>query len=400
MIPSCKAMPAYIFFILLSSIFLDTEASNRNCTSIKCTHDGAPDIRSPFHVRGQHSRHRGHHGYELHCNNNTTLIHFPSYGDLVVKSISYDVRKLDLIDPKNCIHQVFLNLNLSLTPFRYYHSLKEYSYLNCSFRLSPSFTRVPCLSSSGYHVYTVEPSLSVPDSCKVVRTITVPFRYSPYLSDSSFGLGLTWDFLGQQDCEANQVQSISQIETCQQTPAKVGGYKIIPSTTMKHQVIEWEQGWSYMQAGITKLKRIIQGLPEPQFSSEDYMMLYATVYNMCTQNPPYDYSQQLYDKYRETFQNYITSTVLPSLKGKRGEFMLQEFVKSWTNHKVMVRWLSRFFHYLDRYFIADRSLANLDEVGLNSFRDFVYRETKVDARVAVIGLINKEREGRKLTETY
>ncbi|KAM1800617.1 hypothetical protein ACFX11_032316 [Malus domestica] len=169
---------------------------------------------------------------------------------------------------------------------------------------------------------------------------------------------------------------------------------------MKHQVIEWEQGWSYMQAGITKLKRIIQGLPEPQFSSEDYMMLYATVYNMCTQNPPYDYSQQLYDKYRETFQNYITSTVLPSLKGKRGEFMLQEFVKSWTNHKVMVRWLSRFFHYLDRYFIADRSLANLDEVGLNSFRDFVYRETKVDARVAVIGLINKEREGRKLTETY
>ncbi|KAB2622743.1 hypothetical protein D8674_024925 [Pyrus ussuriensis x Pyrus communis] len=261
-------MPAYIFFILLSLIFLDTEASNGNCISIKCTHDGAPDIRFPFHVRGQHSQHRGHHDYELHCNNTTTLIHFPSYGDLVVKSISYDVRKLDLIDPKNCIHQVFLNLNLSLTPFRYYYSLKEYSYLNCFVRLSPSFTRVPCLSSSGYHVYTVEPSLSVPDSCKVVRTITVPFRYSPYLSESSFGLGLTWDFLGQQDCEANEVQR-----------------------------------WSYMQAEITKLKRIIQGLSEPQFGTEDYMMLYATVYNMCTQNPPYDYSQQLYDKYRETFQD-------------------------------------------------------------------------------------------------
>lgn len=72
---------------------------------------------------------------------------------------------------------------------------------------------------------------------------------------------------------------------------------------MKRQVIEWEQGWSYMQAEITKLKRIIQGLSEPQFGTEDYMMLYATVYNMCTQNPPYDYSQQLYDKYRETFQD-------------------------------------------------------------------------------------------------
>ncbi|XP_068317039.1 cullin-1-like [Pyrus communis] len=62
----------------------------------------------------------------------------------------------------------------------------------------------------------------------------------------------------------------------------------------------------------------------------------------------------------------------------------------------MVRRLSRFFHYLDRYFITDRSLANLNEVGLNSFRDLVYRETKVDARVVVIGLINKGCEGEKI----
>lgn len=30
---------------------------------------------------------------------------------------------------------------------------------------------------------------------------------------------------------------------------------------------------------------------------------------MCTQKPPHDYSQQLYDKYREAFEEYITSTV-------------------------------------------------------------------------------------------
>nr|GMC74300.1 cullin-1-like isoform X1 [Ipomoea batatas] len=48
--------------------------------------------------------------------------------------------------------------------------------------------------------------------------------------------------------------------------------------------------------------------------SNDYMMLYTTVYRMCTQKPPHDYSQQLYDKYRESFEEYITSTVLPSLR--------------------------------------------------------------------------------------
>jgi hypothetical protein len=34
-----------------------------------------------------------------------------------------------------------------------------------------------------------------------------------------------------------------------------------------------------------------------------------TIYNMCTQKPPQDYSQQLYDKYRESFEEYIASMV-------------------------------------------------------------------------------------------
>lgn len=124
-------------------------------------------------------------------------------------------------------------------------------------------------------------------------------------------------------------------------------------TMNERKTIDLEQGWEFMQKGITKLKNILEGLPEPQFSSEDYMMLYTypllcyfffmpvcmhvswsmflfglllpsffvivivivlkflyrTIYNMCTQKPPHDYSQQLYDKYRESFEEYITSTV-------------------------------------------------------------------------------------------
>lgn len=119
---------------------------------------------------------------------------------------------------------------------------------------------------------------------------------------------------------------------------------------MERKIIELDQGWDYMQKGITKLKKILEGIPEPQFNSEEYMMLYTypsvilhvlfkyychvcvcsffyllryccvlwgdlslikyrTIYNMCTQKPPNDYSQQLYDKYREAFEEYITSTV-------------------------------------------------------------------------------------------
>ncbi|KAK0582858.1 hypothetical protein LWI29_030427 [Acer saccharum] len=165
---------------------------------------------------------------------------------------------------------------------------------------------------------------------------------------------------------------------------------------MERKTIDLDQGWDYMQKGIMKLKRILEGLPETPFSSEEYMMLYTTIYNMCTQKPPHDYSQQLYDKYKEAFEEYISSTVLPSLREKHDEFMLRELVKRWANHKVMVRWLSRFFHYLDRYFIARRSLPPLNEVGLTCFRDLVYIELKDNAKDAIITLIDKEREGEQI----
>lgn len=172
-----------------------------------------------------------------------------------------------------------------------------------------------------------------------------------------------------------------------------------PSVKMamhERKTIDLDQGWEFMQKGITKLKNILEGLPEPQFSSEDYMMLYTTIYNMCTQKPPHDYSQQLYDKYKESFEEYISFTVLPSLREKHDEFMLRELVKRWLNHKIMVRWLSRFFNYLDRYFIARRSLPALNEVGLTCFRDLVYNEIKVKVRDAVISLIDQEREGEQI----
>jgi hypothetical protein len=40
--------------------------------------------------------------------------------------------------------------------------------------------------------------------------------------------------------------------------------------------------------------------------------------------------------------------VLPALREHRDEVLLKELYHRWCNHKLMVRWLSRFFNYLDR----------------------------------------------------
>ncbi|XP_027941382.1 cullin-1-like [Vigna unguiculata] len=165
---------------------------------------------------------------------------------------------------------------------------------------------------------------------------------------------------------------------------------------MGRKIVEFDQGWNYMQKGIDKVKRILERLSEISFSAEEYMLLYTTIYNMCIQKPPYDFSQRLYKKYKEIFDEYIKTTVLPSLREKHDEFLLRELIERWLNHKVMVRWLSRFFDYLDRYFIARLSLPGLEEVGITCFRDSVYMDIRANATKVMIALIDKEREGEQI----
>lgn len=160
--------------------------------------------------------------------------------------------------------------------------------------------------------------------------------------------------------------------------------------------IELEEGWQYMETGITKLKRLLEGEAEEQFNAEQYMMLYTYIYNMCTQKPPHDYSEQLYNRYKEAFRKYLDDKVLPAVQDHREEYLIKELHKRWENHKIMVRWLSRFFNYLDRYYIKRHSLSTLREVGLLCFRDQIYIEIKKKSKDAVLKLIEQERDGEQI----
>ena len=76
--------------------------------------------------------------------------------------------------------------------------------------------------------------------------------------------------------------------------------------------------------------------------------------------------------------------------------MLKELVRRWDDHKVMVRWLSRFFNYLDRYYIQRHNLAKLKDVGMLCFRDLVYAESRAAVTDAVLTLVERERDGEQI----
>ncbi|KAK7251694.1 hypothetical protein RIF29_35112 [Crotalaria pallida] len=122
------------------------------------------------------------------------------------------------------------------------------------------------------------------------------------------------------------------------------------------------------------------------------MTLYTTIYNMCNRKQPLDFSSRLYDNYKMTFDDYINSSVLPSLKEKDDEFMLEELSQRWLRFKVMIKWMSHLFCYLERYFVIGRSLPRLDAVGRNCFIRLAYQNVQVEARKFVMDTIRKERE--------
>ncbi|KAG8391640.1 hypothetical protein BUALT_Bualt01G0208400 [Buddleja alternifolia] len=163
------------------------------------------------------------------------------------------------------------------------------------------------------------------------------------------------------------------------------------------KIIEFDEGWKFIQTGIAKLKNILNGHQDEKFSSEEYITLYTIIYKMSWQQPPYDYTLQLSIKYEETFIDYIKSTVIPSLRGKKNdETFLRELVKRWKNHKIMTKTLSGFFMHLNFKRERNHPHITIEEVAQSCFRDLVYLEFKHKARDIVIRLIDQDRDGGEI----
>ena len=123
---------------------------------------------------------------------------------------------------------------------------------------------------------------------------------------------------------------------------------------------------------------------------------------MCTQRSPYNHSRELYNRHGETIENYLTRTVLPALRAKTsqgGTILLKELQFRWSNHQIMNKWMTKFFYYLDRFFVKHHSLPTLSEAGLRAFKEHIYDEIKGDATEAILSLINQEREGTLIDKT-
>ncbi|KAL8441834.1 hypothetical protein Emag_006860 [Eimeria magna] len=168
------------------------------------------------------------------------------------------------------------------------------------------------------------------------------------------------------------------------------------------ELVTLEEGWARLRVqGIEKVQRFLEQRPERSqttervsvVSNEDYAAIYTMVYTMCTQRSPYNFSQDLYQLYGDSIVRYVHSTVLPSLENRRGSDLLEELLRRWDNHRTLVKWLQKFFAYLDRYYVKMYMEAPLVKRGIAIFKDHVFERVKQPVSAAIEDAIRRQREG-------
>ena len=94
------------------------------------------------------------------------------------------------------------------------------------------------------------------------------------------------------------------------------------------QVILLDEGWKKLkEGGVMKIEEILEdmqgGVYKSKISTDQYSDLYTTVYTMCTQKPPNNWSEHLYNHYCDAVKEYLSARILPRIKEKHDEAMLK-----------------------------------------------------------------------------
>ena len=80
-------------------------------------------------------------------------------------------------------------------------------------------------------------------------------------------------------------------------------------------VIMLEDGGTKLKTGgVQKIEEILEdmkdGVYKNRISTDEYSTLYTTVYTMCTQKPPNNWSEHLYNNYCEAVKDYLSGRIL------------------------------------------------------------------------------------------
>eukprot|EP01083_Nonionella_stella_P077934 213041_1 len=172
------------------------------------------------------------------------------------------------------------------------------------------------------------------------------------------------------------------------------------------QTISLKDGWDRIfKVGVQPFFERVENVDDPDqmkktsIPQQQYILAYDTIFTMCIQREPYNYSSPLYQKHSEALTKYFKEKAVPALqkaKEQHGLIYLKEWVKRWRCNKWAVDGMTRMFMYLDRFHVPNsEDLLNTSEQGYTLYRQNVFEQFKETARGAVLNCIQRERDGEE-----
>lgn len=169
------------------------------------------------------------------------------------------------------------------------------------------------------------------------------------------------------------------------------------------EIIFFEQGWNKInEVGVQPFLQRVECFDTDELDTkpnpmQEFLSTYDTVFAMCIQREPYNYSDRLYQHYQTAFVDYFKTKFIPALEGAKQKseiYFLQEFVRRWKQNQYAVLGMQRMFCYLDRFFVPNsEELKPMKEFGYDLYRIHVFDVFKEFLRTVLLQCIKAERDG-------
>ena len=152
--------------------------------------------------------------------------------------------------------------------------------------------------------------------------------------------------------------------------------------------IELEEGWAQIEIYVERLIQIVWSddlkVPSHKFDNKDYMTVFTLVYSMGTQDHPHKYSEQLYSRYKKTYNDVFIQHVVPKIDVAPDTELPDTIQEQWGNYKIFMKWMGSFFSYLDHFHTKRQGLPPVkgSDMGSRLFKDHLRNrlsEESIDA---------------------
>ncbi|EAR92512.2 cullin family protein (macronuclear) [Tetrahymena thermophila SB210] len=167
------------------------------------------------------------------------------------------------------------------------------------------------------------------------------------------------------------------------------------------QKYDFQTGWKEIDPVIQKLNKMLDQQSGSGNSEEklminkiEYSNTYTLIYNLCLEKDSNN-SEQLYEQYKKQIQSFVKDKIFNSVKGLKGEDLLKKIIQKWDTYQIFLRFMTRFFSYLDKSYIEHNNLQKLKQIGYYLYLKQVHDHLKDNIILAFQQEIEKDRNNYK-----